>query len=331
MTGGSKKSSFIRNTALIEAVGNSQISQTLVAQSASRIGAVTQAIRHASAQSGVDFSYLLNNASQESGLNPSAKASTSSATGLFQFVEQTWLRMVKLYGDKYGLTDAAANIKIGSDGVARVADSTTKKEILALRQNAQVSACMAAELTNANKEALECKTGKKVDSTDLYLAHFLGAAGAAEFINTMRANPNAAAADVLPEAAAANSSVFYGKDGQPKTLAQVYQRFAQKFSQTPDVVTKNTSTAPSAVRTARLAMVAAPTSADSNDTSISLASLPSTFSTIRRDAAVTSPFATMMLAQMDAGALTLPTSGSAVASENDEEKKRFAALIAGRV
>ncbi|MFZ1990358.1 MAG: transglycosylase SLT domain-containing protein, partial [Alphaproteobacteria bacterium] len=59
---------------------------------------VTQALAKASRATGVDFSYLLNTAKRESSLNPDAKSKTSSATGLFQFVEQTWLQALKAHG-----------------------------------------------------------------------------------------------------------------------------------------------------------------------------------------------------------------------------------------
>ena len=43
------------------------------------------------------------------------------------------------------------------------------------------------------------------------------------------ATPNVSGASVLPEAAAANPAVFYDKAGQPRSLQQIYQHFAQKF------------------------------------------------------------------------------------------------------
>lgn len=290
---------------------------------------VTQAIRQASAKTGVDFAYMLANANQESGLNPKAKAATSSATGLYQFVEQTWLRMVKTYGEKYGLGSVASRITIGNDGVARVADTPTKNAILALRKDPQTSACMAAELTNENKDALECKTGMKAGATELYLAHFLGASGAAEFLNAMRAKPGATAADVMPEAAAANPSVFYGKDGKAKTLAEVYQKFAQKFEgagQAP--ATRVAAAGSSAASQAVWPVVGAGGVAGSfvmPSLPFSLASTGSGFrNAYRTGTELSAPFATMALAQMDAGA-----PGTETAANDDAKKKTQAMRAAG--
>jgi hypothetical protein len=48
-------------------------------------GRVTTAIATASRRTGVDFNYLLSQARVESSMNPNARASTSSASGLYRF------------------------------------------------------------------------------------------------------------------------------------------------------------------------------------------------------------------------------------------------------
>ena len=83
---------------------------------------VLNGIQQASANTGVDFSYLMAQAAKESGFNPEAKAKTSSASGLYQFVEQTWLSVVRKHGAEYGLGDMASKIKIADDGKLVVAD-----------------------------------------------------------------------------------------------------------------------------------------------------------------------------------------------------------------
>jgi soluble lytic murein transglycosylase-like protein len=64
---------------------------------------VRAAIARASAATGVDFDYLLAQAKIESGLQPTARAATSSAGGLYQFTTGTWLETLDRHGAKYGL------------------------------------------------------------------------------------------------------------------------------------------------------------------------------------------------------------------------------------
>src|SRR6266851_2874034 len=52
---------------------------------------IAGAIKQAADTTGTSFEYLLATAKLESNFNPAAGASTSSAHGLYQFIEQTWL------------------------------------------------------------------------------------------------------------------------------------------------------------------------------------------------------------------------------------------------
>lgn len=192
---------------------------------------VYQAIKQASARTGVDFTYLVNKAAQESSFDANATSTASSATGLYQFTQQTWLQMVKAHGKSYGLDDYADHIHVDNKGVAHATDSSWRQAILALRKDPQISAEMAGELDKDNSTSLKQNVGGKIGSTELYLAHFLGAGGASDFLNEMKNNPGTVAANILPEAAAANPTVFYQANGTPKTLGQIYQHFAQKFEQ----------------------------------------------------------------------------------------------------
>ena len=204
----------------------------LTAGGASQPGAsgVKQAIFEASRETGVDFAYLMEKAAVESSFRPDLKATTSSATGLYQFIDSTWLAAMKAHGAEHGLGQYADAIQRRADGGYTVPDPATRKEILDLRKDPKISAVLAAELTKDNKTALESRLGAPVGSTELYLAHFLGASGAGKFLEAMRANPLKSARDVMPDAAASNTAVFYDRQsGQPKTLAQVYDRFAKKF------------------------------------------------------------------------------------------------------
>ncbi len=187
---------------------------------------VAAVVREAAARTGVDFSYLLAQAKVESGLNPSARAATSSARGLYQFTNATWLETVRKHGAEHGLGWAAEAIASG----AAEAGSAIRQTILGLRDNAEAAALMAGEFARENGAALEAKLGRAVGATDLYMAHFLGAGGASKFLSAMQKAPDTAAASLFPAAAAANRRVFYAADGTARSLAQVYARFEAKLS-----------------------------------------------------------------------------------------------------
>lgn len=185
-------------------------------------GSVVAAIREGAESSGVGFDYLLATAKRESSLDPSAKASTSSATGLYQFIEQTWLGTMKNAGAKLGLSTYADAITARSDGTYTVNDATSRKAILDLRRDPRVAAAMAGALTQRNREALTGSLGREPTSGDLYAAHVLGAKGATTLIGSAQTTPARAAALDLPEAAAANRSLFYDKTGRARGSAELY-------------------------------------------------------------------------------------------------------------
>ncbi len=192
--------------------------------------AVIGGIRLAAARTGVDFDYLLAQARVESGLDPDAAAPTSSARGLYQFTAGTWLDTVRKHGAEHGLGWAAEALKAGADPATRAA-------ILDLRRDAGASAAMAAALASDNAKSLERRLGHAANATELYLAHFLGAGGAARFLEARAANPDGAASGaVLPAAARANAAVFTGKGGRARTLGEVYDRFSAKLAVAPATV-----------------------------------------------------------------------------------------------
>lgn len=186
-------------------------------------------LKQASSRTGVDFAYLVAQAGQESGFRADAQAKTSSARGLFQFIESTWLELVRDHGAKYGLTKQAGQISTGSDGRPRVADADTRKSILALRDDPRVAAAMAAEYARSNQQILSREFGVDTQKVDLYLGHFLGANGATKFLAGLKDNPAQTAASLLPEAAAANQGVFYTAEGKARSLGEIYAFFKTKL------------------------------------------------------------------------------------------------------
>lgn len=188
---------------------------------------VVSAIKGAAGAAGVDFSYLLQQAKVESSFDPNAKAKTSSAAGLFQFIESTWMDMVKRHGPAHGLSEQAAKI----DANGRVNDPQMRRDILNLRYNPEIASKMAAEFANDNQGVLKSRWGGEIGSTELYMAHFLGAGSASAFLKARDENPMQDAALLFPSAAKANPNVFYDKTtGRAKSLEEVYANFDAKFS-----------------------------------------------------------------------------------------------------
>ncbi len=138
---------------------------------------VRAAIARASAATGVDFNYLLAQAKIESALDPSARARTSSAAGLYQFTAGTWLETLDRHGARHGLgwADDAIDRSSGRTAV----HPGMRGHLMALRFDPNASALMAAELARDNAGELRGVLGREPDSAELYLAHFLGAGGAA--------------------------------------------------------------------------------------------------------------------------------------------------------
>ena len=198
-------------------------------------GVVEAAIQRASNATGVDFSFLMGTAARESGYNPKAKAPTSSAAGLFQFVEQTWLSTLKQHGAKYGYARYADLITKGADGRYRVATPEARKAVMDLRLDPHAASLMAGELTSDHASYLKGRVGRSPTAGELYAAHFLGPQGSARLIEAMQTRPGASAASIFPEAAGANRSIFY-REGRPATVAEVYANLTKSGGAIPAAV-----------------------------------------------------------------------------------------------
>ena len=191
---------------------------------------ITGAIRQAAKSSGISFEYLLTTAQIESSLNPSAQASTSSAKGLYQFIEQTWLGTVKEAGGQLGYGQYAEAITKTSSGEYTVSDSSTLKSIMKLRDDPAASSAMAGVLTQSNSFQLTGKIGRRPTDAELYMAHFMGVGGAARLINSAVDEPQASAAKMFPNAAAANRSIFYDRQGGARSVSDVYAVLSARYA-----------------------------------------------------------------------------------------------------
>lgn len=194
---------------------------------------VRAAIAQGAARTGMSFDFLLAQAQVESGLDPSARARTSSASGLFQFIDSTWLATLHKHGTAHGLGALASAIGIGPRGPF-VTDPAMRQQILALRHDPQLAAVMAGALAQDNRAALMPVLGREPDAGELYLAHFLGAGGAVRFLSELEADPARAAATVFPAQAAANRAIFYQPGGTPRSLSEVMELLRGKMARAMD-------------------------------------------------------------------------------------------------
>jgi hypothetical protein len=188
------------------------------------------AIRQAARMTGASFQYLLAAARIESNLKPTAKASTSSAGGLFQFIEQTWLTTLKEKGPALGFGAYADAISRLPSGGYTVTDPAVRSAILNLRSDPVASALMAGAFTNANATLLASRLGRGATDGELYIAHFLGANGAGRLIGMAETNPQAPAATAFPAAARANPRIFYNRQGEPRSVADVYGLLVGRYN-----------------------------------------------------------------------------------------------------
>ncbi|MBJ3784074.1 hypothetical protein [Devosia sediminis] len=189
---------------------------------------LANALTAAGNRSGVDFGYLLQTAIRESSLNPEARASTSSAVGLFQFLEGTWLQVMKEEGPRLGYQSYADQISRTGDGDYVVTDPGKRSQILALRENPEIASDLAAAFTRSNGEYLRSVFGRMPSAGELYIAHFLGAQGAEKMFRAGLDNPDQLAVGLFPRQANANRAIFYDREGQARTIRQVYQVLVAK-------------------------------------------------------------------------------------------------------
>ncbi|GLK81198.1 lytic transglycosylase domain-containing protein [Methylopila turkensis] len=190
---------------------------------ADAVSRVTAALKGAADATGAGFDYLLRTAQRESSLNPAAKASSSSARGLFQFIDQTWLQVLKEDGPKLGLAEEAADVTRTASGRYVVADPARRAELLALRDDPTTSALLAGAFTRRNAATLQAGIGRAPTEGELYAAHFLGAKGATELIRLAADQPSTSAASAFPAQASANRAIFYDM-GRERTAGEVYAR-----------------------------------------------------------------------------------------------------------
>lgn len=143
---------------------------------------------------GVSRTYLRSLSGKESRGDDDAEAGSSSATGRAQFIDSTWLDMLREHGPRYGLdAETFANMP--------------NEEALELRRDAQWSELMAAEYAMTNEALMRGRLNRPLTEGEVYLGHWLGPDKA---VSLLRARPDAIASQIVGDAAfRANMPVFY--------------------------------------------------------------------------------------------------------------------------
>ncbi|GGC55318.1 transglycosylase SLT domain-containing protein [Chelatococcus reniformis] len=208
---------------------------------------VVETVWRAGSRTEVDPVYLMALADKESSFSAHAKAPTSSAEGMFQFIDKTWLRAVKEFGPIHGLGEEAAKIEVLDDKIK--VEPAERERILAIRRDPYLSAVMAAELLKRDRADVSTRIGRDLSKPEYYLCHFLGFEQAARFMQLLNDSPEDNAAKAFPSAARANTNLFYTREKKRKlrgkTIAEVYQKLIDmmdrridRYASMTDLVTR---------------------------------------------------------------------------------------------
>jgi hypothetical protein len=235
---------------------------------------IAGAIKQAASNTGASFEYLLATAKMESNFNPKAAASTSSARGLYQFIDQTWLGTVKEAGAQLGYGKYAAAISKSSSGGYYVNDPAARNAIMKLRDDPNAASAMAAVLSQSNSFKLTGKIGRRPTDNELYMAHFMGVGGAAKLISNAEDNPNASATRLFPNAAAANRSIFYDRAGRGRSVSEVYSVLTTRYASAANSRDTRTAFAALGDSPPRMALASATQPATTVDNAAYLSSFP---------------------------------------------------------
>lgn len=200
--------------------------------------AIVERVVEAANRTEMDPALLMAIADKESNFHTTAKARTSSASGLFQFVEKTWLKALKDFGHRYGRAEEAK-------AIAEEGPRQQRAKILSLRNDPYLSAALAAEMLKKDSAKIADKVGRPLTAGETYLIHFLGPEDTERFMKAMVESPAMSAAALLPKPARANKPIFYEQQGRrlkDRTVSEVHEAFEammdKRTSRYGDVATK---------------------------------------------------------------------------------------------
>ncbi len=188
---------------------------------------------------GVDFELLVITAMIESNFGKNYKSETSSARGVFQYIEPTWLALIKKYGDRIGYKSYADAIIIDKETkLHTIANNNIllRQETLDLRNNNDVSTMIKSyQIIDENKIIRSFKNGQTPNITDHYITHMLGLTLAKTFYKLYNGKSDIILANVrigtFKEAVRLNKEFFYDSNEAPLNAKQSYSKFKKKITE----------------------------------------------------------------------------------------------------
>lgn len=227
-----------RALAAIEAIGGRERAPDVLAFGSTRVPRqLAGTVLRAAAVTATSPVYLMALADKESSFRPDVQASTSSATGLYQFIDTTWLEMIRAFGAAHGLADEARLVEV-VDGRFVVADPAARERILALRRDPYLAAVMAAEMYRRDQARMAERVQREFRPVDLYLMHFFGPTDAERFFRALAEQPDASVVQLFPAPARANRALFTRPNPRPTrrnrapvslTVAELYERIGERI------------------------------------------------------------------------------------------------------
>ncbi|PCJ02649.1 MAG: hypothetical protein COB14_01435 [Alphaproteobacteria bacterium] len=196
-------------------------------------------IYDASITTQTDFELLLITAMIESDLGRVTKSSTSSARGIFQYIEPTWLILIKRYGVRIGKKTYADTIEINTESYLPEMirhSQFTKKDVLDLRNNTKIASLIKAyQLKDEAKIVAKYKAGQRINATDHYIVHMLGLSQARTFYALLRNESSNILTNLnnkgFKEAIRLNPTFFYSAQNKALGATEAYTQFHRKVSQ----------------------------------------------------------------------------------------------------
>ena len=182
---------------------------------------VAGAILSAAAASDIDPHLLAALAWRESRFDPNARNHFSSATGLLQFTNSTWLRAMQLFGARHHAAAYAEQIKKDASGTLAVADKRLQTAIMRLRSDPVLSTAIAADVICEQRNAMAIRLGREVGLADLYLLHVLGVGGSSRFLAALANHPTASSQSVASRKVLRQAGLL-ARDGHPMTVANTF-------------------------------------------------------------------------------------------------------------